>query len=107
METLKAIWFTIFIGSAFCWASISVNMISNAPANTEASEAVFLGGLSSEQALCQNPCALDIYILILSWQDVWTNTEDKKIAVSAAMCSGVAVLQLHQEAGSHAYMPSY
>jgi hypothetical protein len=57
---------------------LSVDMLGNEPANTETSEAVFLGGLSLEQPLSHNPCALLVYILILSWQDMSTNTEDNK-----------------------------
>jgi hypothetical protein len=66
-------------GDAFCWVTISVDMIGNEPANTETNEAVFLGGLSSEQPLCRNPCALLVYILILSWQDISTDTKDSKL----------------------------
>jgi hypothetical protein len=54
-------------------------MHDNESINAKASEDVFLGGLSSEHPLHHNPCALFIYILILSWQDVWTNTEDNKL----------------------------
>jgi hypothetical protein len=55
-------------------------MLSNTHANTKSSEAVFLGGLSSEQPLRRNPCALSLYILILSWQDVWVDSGDSKFA---------------------------
>jgi hypothetical protein len=57
-----------------CWAFGSVGLVGNETANAEASEAVFLRGLSSEQPLGGNLCALILYSLISSWQDMWTNT---------------------------------
>jgi hypothetical protein len=54
-------------------------MLDNEPAKAESDEETFPEGLSSEKHLRRNPCALRLYILILSLQDVWTNTEDNKL----------------------------
>lgn len=63
-------------GGAFCWLFVLVDMLANEPTNIETSEAVSLGGLASEQHLHHNPCALLLSILILSWQDARTDTEN-------------------------------
>jgi hypothetical protein len=56
-----------------------VVLLGGVTANADASEDVFLGGLSSKQPLCGNLCALLLYILILSWYDVWTDMHDNKL----------------------------
>jgi hypothetical protein len=53
------------------------------------------------------PCYVYIYYY---WKESWNPIQENKVtgkqsAVNAAICSGVAVLQLHQEGGNHAYMP--
>jgi hypothetical protein len=45
--------------------------------------------------------------LISSWQEMWTNTQHNKLQLVQLCYSGVAVIQLHQEARNHAYMPSH
>jgi hypothetical protein len=70
-----------------------------------ANEAVFFRSLSAEKPL-GNVSGLLLYPFILSWQDMGTNTQHNKLQLVQLLCSGVAVISLHQEAGNHAYMPS-
>jgi hypothetical protein len=71
-----------------------------------ASEAVFFVSLSAEQPLGSNASGILLYPFISSWQDIWTNTQHNKLQSVQPWYSGVAVIQLHQEAGNHVYMPS-
>jgi hypothetical protein len=66
-------------GGAFCRLSSSVGLPSNETVNATDSEVVKLGGLSSEQLLGGNLCALLLYSLISSWQHLWTNTQDNRL----------------------------
>jgi hypothetical protein len=64
-----------------------------------------LGVLSAEQGLGGNVSGLLLYPFILTLQDMWANTQHNKLQLVQLWYSGVAVIQLHQEAGNDAYMP--
>jgi hypothetical protein len=77
-HTHKDIWFTIFIRRC-----LSLGIWLSGPGwqwdcQCTSQQRCFPLGLSSEQPLGGNLCALLLYSLILSWQDLWTNTQDDR-----------------------------
>jgi hypothetical protein len=56
------------------------------PLHAATSEAVFFGSLSAEQPLGGNISGLLLYCLILSLQDLWSNTQDNKLQLVQPCC---------------------